>query len=290
MTAVAVIGLGAMGGRVARRLLDAGHDLRVWNRTPEKAAPVVMAGASAAATPAEAAAGAEVVVTMVTDPAALVAVSEGPSGVAAAASSGSIVAEMSTVGPDAVRRLRAAIPPDVELVDAPVLGSLSEAEAGTLRIFVGGPAAAYDRLRPVFEALGTPLHVGDLGSGAAAKLVANSALFGALGVLGEALALADALGLDRATAFEVLAGTPVAAQAERRRGALETGDFPRRFALSLAVKDAGLVTTTAEASGAEMRLAEAARSWLADAAAAGLGEADYSRVLEHILARVRRIT
>ena len=286
MERIAVVGLGAMGSRIARRWLDAGHDVHVWNRTASKAEALGRDGAAVAATPAGAAARADVVVTMVADPGALVAVTEGGSGIAAGVRDGAVVAEMSTVGPEAIDRLRSALPGAVDLVDAPVLGSLSEAEAGTLRIFVGAAAASYERVRPALEVLGAPMHAGDLGSGAAAKLVANSTLFGALGVLGEALALADSLGLDRATAFEVLAATPVAAQAERRRAALETGDYPHRFALGLARKDADLVVS-AEAG---LRLAKAARSWLADAEAAGLGDADYSRVLEHIVRQVRRTT
>jgi 3-hydroxyisobutyrate dehydrogenase/2-hydroxy-3-oxopropionate reductase len=197
---------------------------------------------------------------------------------------------MSTVGPAAIERLRSALPPETGLVDAPVLGSLSEVEDGTLRIFVGGTREAYEEVKPVLSALGSPLHAGELGAGAAAKLVANSTLFGSLGVLGEALALAAALGLDRKTTYEVLSGTPVAAQAERRRGALESGEFPRRFALALGRKDADLVLAAAQAAGADMKLAAAARSWLADAEAAGLGDEDYSRVLELIAGRIGRIT
>lgn len=284
--AVAVIGLGAMGSRIARRWLDAGHALHVWNRSPEKAGPLVAAGATAAVSPAEATARADVAVTMVADPTALADVTEGPDGVVAGVRDGAIVVEMSTVGPAAIARLRATLRPEVDLVDAPVLGSLSEVEAGTLRIFVGGTEESYERVRPVLEVLGSPLHAGNLGSGAAAKLVANSTLFGALGVLGEALALADSLGLDRSTAFDVLAATPIAAQAERRRASLETGEYPHRFHLRLALKDAGLVVS----AGEDLRLAEAARSWLAEAEAAGLGDADYSRVLEHIVGRVRRTT
>ncbi len=290
MTTIAVVGLGAMGRRIARRLPDAGHELHVWNRTPEKAEELVAAGAVAAASPAGAAAPAEVVITMVADPDALAAVTEGPEGVAAGATAGTVVLEMSTVGPRAVERLRSVLPEDVTLLDAPVLGSLSEVEDATLRVFVGGDRPAFDRVRPVLESFGSPLHAGPLGAGAAAKLVANSTLFGVLGVLGEALQLGDALGLDAATTFEVLSGTPVAPQAERRRGALESGDFPLRFALALALKDAELVAAAAEDAGADLRLAAAARSWLAEAEAAGLGESDYSRVLEHVRGRVRRIT
>jgi 3-hydroxyisobutyrate dehydrogenase-like beta-hydroxyacid dehydrogenase len=115
--------------------------------------------------------------------------------------------------------------------------------------------------------------------------VANSTLFGALGVLGEALALADALGLARDVTFDVLATTPSAAQAERRRPSLESGDYPRRFALSLALKDAELVAGAATDAGRDLRLAAAARAWLADAEAAGWGERDYSSVLEIIAGR-----
>lgn len=283
---VGFVGLGEMGARMARRLLAGGYELHVWNRTRAKAEPLEQEGAIVADSPAGAASGADVVITMVADPDALVAVTEGANGIAAGVNSGAVVVEMSTVGPPAIRRLREVLPPEVALVDAPVLGSLTEAEDGSLKVFAGGTVECLDRIRPLLEVLGTPLHAGDLGAGAAAKLVANSTLFGSLGVLGEALALADSLGLDRATAFEVLAATPVAAQAERRRGLIESGDFPRRFALSLARKDAELVT----AAEPGLRLAAAARSWLADAEEAGLGDADYSRVLEHVLEEIRRTT
>jgi 3-hydroxyisobutyrate dehydrogenase-like beta-hydroxyacid dehydrogenase len=283
VSVVAVVGLGAMGSRIARRLLKAGHELHVWNRTAEKAAPLVEAGAVAAATPAEAAARAEVVLTMVADPAALRDVTEGEDGVAAGAGEGATVIEMSTVGPDAVRRLASVLGERVGLLDAPVLGSRSEAEEGTLTVFVGGPDELAARWTPLLSALGSPLHVGPLGSGAAAKLVVNTTLVGTIGVLGEALALAEGLGLPREKAFEVLAATPLAAQAERRRESVESGDYPPRFALYLARKDAELVVEAARAAGVDLRLTEAARSWLAEAEEAGLGDRDYSAVLARIL-------
>ena len=279
MTRVAFVGVGAMGGRMARRLLDAGHELTVWNRTASKTAPLVEAGASAAETPAEAASGAEVVITMVADEAALEAVTSGPDGIAAEAGT---VAEMSTVGPAAVHRLRGALPPETDLVDAPVLGSISEAEGGTLQIFVGGDEAPFERLRPLLSDLGSPVHVGPLGSGAAAKLVANSTLLGTLGLLGEALALAEGVGLSREAAWEVLEGTPLGQQAERRRSAVESGDYPLRFALALARKDGDLVAEAAEAADLDLPLARAARHWFAEADGAGMGELDYSAVLARI--------
>ncbi|MDQ3769464.1 MAG: NAD(P)-dependent oxidoreductase [Actinomycetota bacterium] len=280
MTRVAFIGVGAMGGRMARRLLDAGHELTVWNRTPSKAMPLVDAGAARASTPAEAARGAEVVITMVADRAALEAVSERPEGIAAHAKT---VVEMSTVGPAAVSGLRALLGPEAELLDAPVLGSVSEAEAGTLQIFVGGDEALFERIRPLLEELGSLVHVGPLGAGAAAKLVANLTLLGTLGLLGETLALADGLGLSREATWKVLDGTPLAGQAERRRPAVESGEYPLRFALALARKDADLVAEAAAAAGVEVPLASGARDWFADAEAAGWGQRDYSAVLARII-------
>jgi 3-hydroxyisobutyrate dehydrogenase-like beta-hydroxyacid dehydrogenase len=285
VSVVAVVGVGAMGSRIARRLLDAGHELVVWNRTAGKAAPLVEAGAVAAATPAEAAARAEVVLTMVADPAALRDVTEGEAGVAAGVGEGATVIEMSTVGPDAVHRLGSVLGERAGLLDAPVLGSRSEAEEGTLKIFVGGPSELAARWTPLLAVLGSPLHVGSLGSGAAAKLVANTTLVGTIGVLGEALALADGLGLSQEKAFEVLAATPLGPQAERRRESIESGEYQPRFALYLARKDAELVVATAREAGVDLRLTEAARSWFAEAEEEGLGDRDYSAVLARILAR-----
>jgi 3-hydroxyisobutyrate dehydrogenase-like beta-hydroxyacid dehydrogenase len=264
---VAVIGLGAMGSRIARRLVDAGHDVVVWNRTRAKAAGFPQIADS----PAEATRDVDAAITMVSDPGVLREVTKG---IAPAT-----LIEMSTVGPAAIHDLRAALPDSVALLDAPVLGSRSEAEAGTLHVFVGATPELYANWAPLLSTLGTPHHVGELGSGAAAKLVANSTLFGTLGVLAEALRLADRLGLSRDNAFDVLATTPIAAQAERRRQALETNDFSPRFPLSLAHKDADLVIEAAS----DLRLAQAARSWFAEADEASWGERDYSALLAWVL-------
>jgi 3-hydroxyisobutyrate dehydrogenase len=264
---IAVLGLGAMGSRIARRLLDAGHDVVVWNRTAAKTEgfPEI------AASPAAAADEADAVITMVANPEALREVTRDIAP--------PTLIEMSTVGPAAIHELSATLPPETDLLDAPVLGSRAEAEAGTLQIFVGATPALYAKWAPLLEPLGTPHHVGGLGAGAAAKLVANSTLFGTLALLGEALRLAERLGLSREVAFEILATTPIAGQAERRREALETNEFPPRFPLSLAHKDAELVV----AAAADLRLAPAARSWLADADQASWGERDHSALLAWIL-------
>ncbi len=283
MTTVAVLGLGAMGARFARRFLDAGQEVIVWNRTPEKAEDLVSRGAQPAKSPAEAARRAEAIVTVVSDPTALRAVTEGPEGLAVGAGASATVIEMSTVGPDAIRMLRSTLPPETGLLDAPVLGSLSEAESGTLHVFVGGPEELAEGWTPLLSALGEPIHVGPLGAGAATKLVANATLIGTMTLLGETVALADALGVPREVAFRVLAWTPLAAQAARRREPLTTGEFPRRFDLALARKDGELVSEAAAAAGVDARVLAAAASWFADAEAAGLGDEDYSTVLRRIL-------
>jgi 3-hydroxyisobutyrate dehydrogenase-like beta-hydroxyacid dehydrogenase len=287
MARVAVVGLGAMGSRIARRFLDAGHELTVWNRDAAKAEPLVAAGASAAQTPAEAARQAEAVVTMVADPEALAAVTEGPDGVAAGLSPGSVLVQMSTVGPRSLERL-AAVVPEPSLLDAPVLGSIGEVEAGSLRVFAGGQAELVERWTPLLETLGTVLRVGPVGAGTAAKLVANSTLIGVAGLLGEALALGTALGLPAEVAFDVLEATPLGEQAKRRRPAFESGEYPPRFSLSLARKDADLILDAAAQRELDLRLATAAREWLADAERSGRGADDYSAVLAEIVSRAPR--
>jgi 3-hydroxyisobutyrate dehydrogenase/2-hydroxy-3-oxopropionate reductase len=267
MTAVAVLGLGTMGSRIARRLLDAGHDVVVWNRDPAKTAGFPRS----TDTSVEAVDAVDVVITMVTDEAALDAVTQFP------ADAAFDLVQMSTVGPAATERLAARLPAGVELLDAPVLGSTAEAESGTLRIFAGGAAELVDRLTPLLSTLGTVTPVGGVGAGSAAKLVANFALLATVAALGETLALGEQLGLVEDALFEVLGTTPLAAQAERRRPAIEAGDYPPRFKLSLAEKDARLV------DGGP--IAAATHAWYERALQHGRGDADYTAVLAEILGR-----
>jgi HAD superfamily hydrolase (TIGR01450 family) len=283
MDAVGVVGTGAMGSRLARRLIQTGHEVIVWNRSPEKTSPLVDLGASVCATPADVARRADYVITMVADPPALRSVTESEEGIAAGAGSGLTVIDMSTVGPGAIERLASALPLGTGLLDAPVLGSLAEAEAGSLNIFVGGPAGLVGRATPLLMTLGTVLPVGPLGAGAAAKLVANAALFGSLVTLGEVITLSRALGLSSDVTARVLASTPLAAQAERRHEAIEPRRYPLRFALSLACKDATLISEVATATGTDLRVASAVEAWLCEAAGGGLGTRDYTAVLETIL-------
>jgi 3-hydroxyisobutyrate dehydrogenase-like beta-hydroxyacid dehydrogenase len=290
MITVGMIGVGAMGSRIARRLLGAGYEVVVWNRTMEKTQPLADAGAGRERTPAEMTRRSDVVITMVADPTALKAVTQGREGILAGADRDLILLEMSTVGPRAIAEAESLLPEGAGLLDAPVLGSLSEAESGALQIFVGGQATLFERWQPLLSELGSPLHVGPLGTGAAAKLLANSTLLGVLGVLGEALALANALGVPRDRAFEVLSKTPLAAQAEKRRPSIERGDYPPRFRLSLARKDADLIVDASAAAGTDLRLAAAVQTWMAEAEVAGLADADYSALLGYISSLQRRAT
>jgi 3-hydroxyisobutyrate dehydrogenase-like beta-hydroxyacid dehydrogenase len=289
MATIGVVGLGAMGSRIARRLADAGHELVVWNRDPARAEPLVAAGIVATASPADVARRVEAVITVVADPRALSDVTEGPEGVVTGVGDSTTVIQMSTVGPESIARLASLLPDDA-LLDSPVLGSVSEVEAGTLSVFLGGEPELVERWTPLLSTLGTILHVGPVGAGTAAKLVANTTLVGVVGLLGEALALADELGLSRDAAFEVLGRTALADQAERRRAAIEGGEYPPRFALYLARKDADLILEAAARTGTDLRLTKAARGWLAEAENAGLGRADYSAVLARILDGARAVS
>jgi 3-hydroxyisobutyrate dehydrogenase/2-hydroxy-3-oxopropionate reductase len=280
---VAVVGLGAMGSRIAMRLLDAGHDVLVWNRSPDKLAPLIVRGAGAASTPREAAARSRILITILADQQALRAVSEGPDGIASGAHRDMVVIEMSTVGPRAVRQLASSLGPQTRLVEAPVVGSIGEAASGELTIFAGGLAADVDEVEPLLATLGTLVRVGPRGAGAAAKLVANAALLGTLTVLGETLALADALELSHEASAAVLAATPLAEQARRRFPLIEAGDYPRRFALSLARKDAELITDACAAVALDAPALAAVRDWLAAAEREGHGDADYTAALATIL-------
>jgi 3-hydroxyisobutyrate dehydrogenase-like beta-hydroxyacid dehydrogenase len=288
MAKLAFCGLGQMGAPTARRLLDAGHDVVVWNRTAERARPLVEGGARQAGTPAEAAASAEAAFTMVSTPDAVDEVVFAEDGLVQGMEPGATLIEMSTVGPEAVRWVGERLPDGVEMIDAPVLGSVAQATDGTLKVFVGGSPEAFARWRPVLEQLGTPTHLGPLGAGAAMKLVANSVLGAVMSALGEALALADALGLDEATVLDLLAQSPIGATVESKRDKIESGEYPANFKLSLAAKDLRLVARAAEREGADLRLAGAAQEWFEAADAAGLGPLDYSAVIAHVRGRKAR--
>jgi 3-hydroxyisobutyrate dehydrogenase len=281
MARIAFCGLGVMGLPMAARLAAAGHQVRVWNRTPGRDAGAVAAGATAAATPAEAARDADAAITMLAGPESLDEVVFGPDGLAATLRPGTALIDMSTVGPDAIQALHQKLADRVAVLDAPVTGSAPHAAAGTLRIMVGATAEEFARWREVLAPMGEPVHVGPPGTGAALKLVVNSAT-AALTLLGEALALADRLGVDQGVALDALAASPMGIIVERTREKIETGSYPPAFKLALAAKDLRLAVGLAAGRGLELRLAQAAGSRLQAADRDGLGELDFSAVVAHL--------
>ncbi|WP_433385112.1 NAD(P)-dependent oxidoreductase [Micromonospora sp. KLBMP9576] len=198
-----------------------------------------------------------VVITMLADADAVQAVLFGPDGAAPALPPGACLVEMSTNGPVAVRELATRLPTTVDLVDAPVAGSVAAARAGQLRVLAGGADAAVDRATPVLGALGTVRRCGDTGGGAALKLVLNAALLVAVAGLADTLAVARAVGVDRATALDALAAGPLGGVLTRATAT--DADFP----LVLAAKDLDLARDALVATPAP--LLRAARSTLAAA-------------------------
>ena len=288
MAAVAFLGLGTMGVPMARRLVAAfDGDVAVWNRTAARSAEVP--GATAAATPAEAVAGARTIVTMVADGAALQSVLDGPDGVLANASAGSVLVDMSTVGP-AVARSAAAQCADVrvQFLDAPVSGSVPAATDGTLVAMVGGPAAALEQARPVLAAITrAQFHLGEHGAGAAMKLALNLELAVFNQAIAELLALTERAGIAREDAYEVLvAGTLAAPYARYKRAAFADPEHaPVAFAVDLMRKDVRLALALADDAGLELPAGVAAAAALERLAEAGLGERDVSSALLGIVAR-----
>jgi 3-hydroxyisobutyrate dehydrogenase-like beta-hydroxyacid dehydrogenase len=281
MAKLAFLGLGLMGTPMATRLLDAGHDLTVWNRTTEKTKPLAERGASVASTPAQAAAGAEAAITMVANPEALEQVVLGDDGLAAALTPSQLLIDMSTVGPEAVRSVTARLP-HVTMVDAPVRGSVPEATAGRLAIYVGAHQSDFQRVAAILAPLGTLHHVGGPGTGSATKVVVNSTLGAVIAAFGEALALGDALGLDRSVLLDVLSESAIGGTVRAKRANVESGRYPPNFKLSLALKDLSLVNQIADRAGRHLDVASASRDWLERAAQAGGGDLDFSAVITTI--------
>ncbi|WP_207916978.1 NAD(P)-dependent oxidoreductase [Micromonospora sp. KC723] len=234
MKITAVLGTGHMGTPIVHRLLAGGHRVTAWNRSPARSEPLAALGATVAASPAAAVDDADVVIVMLADADAVEAALFGPDGAAAALRPGTVVVQMSTIGPDEVRSVAGRLPEGVSFLDAPVGGSVDAARAGTLAIFAGGSANALESAAPVLQQLGSVRHCGPVGAGAAVKLIANTGLVTAVAGLRDALAVAAALGVDRQTALDVLGRGPLARAVER------VATPGASFAVALAAKDARL--------------------------------------------------
>jgi 3-hydroxyisobutyrate dehydrogenase-like beta-hydroxyacid dehydrogenase len=282
MSKIAFLGLGQMGTPMGTRLLVAGHDLVVWNRTQGRATPLVERGASLASSPSEAAAGVEFAITMLATPEAVEGVLFGTEGLVRGLGSGQTLIEMSTIGPAAVHSLASRMPAGVAMVDAEVRGSVPEATEGRLHVFVGANDDDFEHVRPIVESLGNVRHVGGLGSGAAMKLVVNGTLGAAIVAMGEALALGQSLGLQRKAVLDVLEDSPIGPTVRAKRSNVESGEYRPSFKLRLADKDLRLVTEAGDDAGLDLKTARATRAWLDEAMEQGAGDLDFSAVVATI--------
>jgi 3-hydroxyisobutyrate dehydrogenase-like beta-hydroxyacid dehydrogenase len=287
MTTVGFVGLGAMGGRIAGRLLAAGHDVYGTNRTRAKAAPLVEQGLSWLATPREVAAAAEVVFSMVTDDDALEAIATGSDGVLAGITPTTVWVDMSTVSP-AVSSMMAerAGALGAAMLDAPVSGSVHEAETGTLAIMVGGDEHVFVAVEPLLRELGTAVrHVGTNGQGLRLKLAVNISLAAQMLAFSEGVLLAERGGIARDLAVEVIAGTAIGSPFLRGRAPLVL-DLPDEawFDVELAHKDIRLALATGESEHVPLPSAALADAWLTTAASLGYGHRDVASLFATLVA------
>jgi 3-hydroxyisobutyrate dehydrogenase len=257
---VGFIGLGQMGAPMSGNLLAAGHDLIVHDARPAAAGPLLEAGALWAATPFQAAAGRDVVITSLPAPRDVERVLLGAGGLLDGLEHGSIWVDMSTSVPEVADRIRAlAEPRGVGVVDAPVSGMTTGARAGTLQIFVGGTDHDYGRVRPVLEAMGDPeriRHVGPHGAGYTVKLMLNLLWFAHVCATAEVLSIGVAAGVDLGILRASLLASPAASHFVEADvlSVLRDGDYDEGFALALACKDLGLAIDLARATGVPAEL------------------------------------
>ncbi|MDO8211895.1 NAD(P)-dependent oxidoreductase [Conexibacter sp. CPCC 206217] len=282
MSKIAFLGLGRMGSPMAARLAAADHELRTWNRTPRP--ELVPPRALESATPAAAADGAEVVITMLADADALGGVLRGEQGIFAAAPRGCVLIDMSTIGPLAARAVaREAQAAGLDFLDAPVSGSVPAATDGSLVAMVGGCAETLRRVQPVLAAITrAQLHLGPSGAGAAMKVALNLMLAVVNQSIAETLALAAGAGIAREDAYDVLAGGALAAPyvGYKRAAFVDPANAPVAFSVDLMRKDVGLGLELAREAGVDVGVGSAAALLLDRARAAGLGGRDVSSVLE----------
>lgn len=271
---VAILGTGKMGGAMARRLNGAGHELTLWNRTSERAKALGIG--TVATTPAEAVASADIVISMLTDAGAVRTAYLGEGGAAAAAQR-QVFVEMSTAGPDVAKDIVPAIErAGAQFVEAPVMGSIPAVEAGTLVVLASGPEAAIEHARPVLEALGEVRRVGDLGSAARLKLVANSMTAGVSALAAELQAAGTAAGLNEDDVFWVISRVAPVLNA-RKAGFVEHRYEPVTFALRDALKDVRMATELYEGVGAAAPLTGEVKK-LYERAAETAGDLDMSAI------------
>jgi 3-hydroxyisobutyrate dehydrogenase len=257
---VAFIGLGHMGGHLCRNVISAGYAVSAFDLDPEALARSAAQGARPAPSVADGVRDAEILLTSLPGPPQVEAVLCGPEGAIAAMAPGSLVVDMSTSSVEVGRRARAAADAaGVELLDAPVAGQTIGADAGTLAIYVGGPAEAFARARPVLEAMGDPdriFHLGAAGSGYAVKLLLNLTWFIQAVATAEALTVGVKAGVDLAALHGALVASPANSVFLERDvlPLLDAGDYDEGFAMKLVTKDLGLAVDLARDVGVPVEL------------------------------------
>ncbi|HLW47940.1 MAG TPA: NAD(P)-dependent oxidoreductase [bacterium] len=280
---VGFVGLGAMGGRIAKRLLDAGHRVTGYNRTAAKAQWLVEAGLRPAPSPRAVAEAADVTFSMVTDTAALRAITDGPDGVLAGLGPGKVYVDMSTVSPEASRALAERVRGrGAAMLDAPVSGSLVTLEEGRLSIMVGGDPEVLDRVRPVLLAIGPVVtHVGGNGQAALMKVATNLNLGAQVLAFCEAVLLAEKGGIDRATAVHVLLNSAIASPMLKYRGpfVLEMPD-EAWFDCAMMQKDLVLAADMGRRLEVPLPTTAVANEWLTAARAIGLERQDFAAMFD----------
>lgn len=276
---IAVLGAGGtMGYPMTRNLARARLDVTAWNRSPEKITPLAGDGVRVAGSPAEAAAGADVVVTMLADAEAVLAAMDGPQGAAAAMTGTAVWAQMSTIGEAGTDECaRLAADRDLAFADAPVLGTRQPAEQGQLVVLASGPAEIRDRVEPVFDIVGDKtIWVGEAGGGTRLKLVVNSWVLAVVEAGAETIALAEGLGIRPELFLDAIQGGPLDLPYLRMKAAaIAERDFEPAFRLALAAKDAALVEEAAGRHELDLPLVRAIRERLAEGARK-YGDRDFS--------------
>jgi 3-hydroxyisobutyrate dehydrogenase len=276
MTTVAVLGTGTIGEPVARNLARAGFDVRVWNRTREKAEPLAEDGATVCESAADAARGADVVLTVLADAATTAETVE-----QVELADGAVWAQLATVGLEGAERLAGlAQEKGVAFVDAPVLGTRRPAEDGKLVVLASGPDDALDRCEPLFDAIAAQTRrLGPAPNGSRLKLVTNLWLLAVTNAAAEAIALAEGLGLDPRDFLAAMEGSQIDTPYLHLKGeAILERRLDPSFKLKLAGKDASLVLEAAERAGVETRVARAVREAFERGVELGHGDEDMAAV------------
>jgi len=286
---VAFLGLGIMGSRMAANLRDAGHHVVVWNRTASRAEAL---GEPIAATPAEAARDAEVVISMVVDGPQVEEVLLGEDGAASGAQAGTLFVDMSTISPQTARSVAERLEEQGHrFLDAPVPGSSPAAEAGTLTIMAGGRQDDFERAKPLFEVMGkTVLHVGPSGQGQMVKLINNAVAAANAVTLAQALTVGQKTGVDLEALVQVMAaGSGGSKMVDLKAGPMLAHDYATLFKTAHMLKDVRHCLEEGQAAGAPFPAAAFAREVLGAAVGRGHGDEDFASVIEVIegLAGVR---